>query len=123
MIMSGICLITENVQELAYFYSKLLDKIVEGDGNYSYIKMQNNHISFCSVDIEKSVAPEYSLPQKGGRSIIELNVEEIDILFNRVSELNFRIIKPIKTEPWGIRSFWVEDPDGNITSFCQRVEV
>ncbi|MBI9014695.1 MAG: hypothetical protein JEZ08_20830 [Clostridiales bacterium] len=117
MNISGICLVTEDVKSLVEFYEKLFDTTAEGDHRYGYIIFGDIHFSFCSDEIEKNIAPDYNLPSRGGRCIIEIRVDDVHKMYGRALELNCTIPKALKTEVWGVTSFWVEDPEGNIISF------
>lgn len=117
MNISGICLVTENVKSLVEFYETLFDTVAEGDHHYSYIVFGSTHFSICSYDIEKGIAPGYVLPKQGGRCIIEMKVNDVNKVYNRAIEMKCKIPKPLKTETWGVTSFWAEDPEGNIISF------
>jgi len=43
-------------------------------------------------------------------------VDDVDAEFARLSELNLASGPPTD-KPWGVRSFTVDDPDGNVVSF------
>lgn len=117
MNISGICLVTKDVKYLVEFYEELFDTVAEGDHHYAYIVFGDIHFSICSYDIEKDIAPGYNLPNQGGRCIIEMKVDNVHEMYNRILKTNCNILKPLKTEVWGVTSFWVQDLEGNIISF------
>jgi predicted enzyme related to lactoylglutathione lyase len=43
---------------------------------------------------------------------LTIEVSDVDILYRKAKELNYEIPYEIKDEPWGVRRFWVEDPNG-----------
>lgn len=118
MKFAGICLVTNNVDRLGDFYSELLNIEKCGDSNHTYFEFDNFHISICPKSLEESIAPGSTLGRDKSNNILEFSTETIDAKYQFVIEKGYKIIKPIKTEVWGIRSFWIEDPDGNIINFC-----
>ncbi len=42
--------------------------------------------------------------------------EAVDQLHARVQHRGLRIVYPLTDEPWGVRRFFVEDPDGRIVN-------
>jgi len=40
--------------------------------------------------------------------------EAVDQAHARVHDRGLRVVYPLTTEPWGVRRFFVEDPDGRI---------
>ena len=52
---------------------------------------------------------------------IEFEVEDVDQEFERLQAMNVEIVKPPTTQPWGRRSVWFRDPDGNIVNFYASV--
>jgi predicted enzyme related to lactoylglutathione lyase len=39
---------------------------------------------------------------------------DLDEAFAEAQRLGYEIVHPITTEPWGVRRFFVRDPDGNV---------
>ena len=48
-------------------------------------------------------------------------VANVDALYEEVRERGAKIVRPLQTEPWGMREFLVEDPDGHTFRFGQSV--
>jgi catechol 2,3-dioxygenase-like lactoylglutathione lyase family enzyme len=44
-------------------------------------------------------------------------VEDVDAEYERLKALNVEFVMLPTTHPWGARSFWFRDPDGNIVDF------
>ena len=40
----------------------------------------------------------------------------VDVAHERVRAMGMRIVYPLRNEPWGVRRFFVEDPDGRIVN-------
>jgi len=45
---------------------------------------------------------------------------EIDALFEEFKSNSARIIRPLEPRAWGVRDFYVEDPDGYILCFSEE---
>jgi predicted enzyme related to lactoylglutathione lyase len=41
-----------------------------------------------------------------------LQVRAVDDTYRRLAEAGIPVIRPPKTEPWGLRECWIADPDG-----------
>lgn len=53
---------------------------------------------------------------------ISMEVEDVDAVHAKASALGLPIVYPLTTEPWGVRRFFVTDPNGvviNVMSHCQ----
>jgi len=50
-------------------------------------------------------------------------VSGVRSLFTELEGRGARLIKPLTEEPWGCIDFYVEDPDGNILCFSERLNV
>jgi catechol 2,3-dioxygenase-like lactoylglutathione lyase family enzyme len=44
-------------------------------------------------------------------------VEDVDEEYERLKSLNVEFVKLPQNHPWGCRSLWFRDPDGNIIDF------
>lgn len=54
-----------------------------------------------------------------GSMTVELRVADVDAIFVRLAAENVQVVKPPTTQPWGRRSAWIRDPDGNIVNlYC-----
>ncbi|WP_113676184.1 VOC family protein [Vallitalea guaymasensis] len=122
MKFAGICFVTENVKELKDFYSNIFDVKVEGDNNFAYFKFEEQHISIFSKSGEEKIAPGSMDGIGYGGCMLEFNVTDVDERYEQLNKLNVQIIKKPSTTPWGIRSVWFKDPDGNTINFCCKVK-
>jgi catechol 2,3-dioxygenase-like lactoylglutathione lyase family enzyme len=44
------------------------------------------------------------------------DADAVDVAHERVRAMGMRIVYPLTNEPWGVRRFFVEDPDGRIVN-------
>jgi catechol 2,3-dioxygenase-like lactoylglutathione lyase family enzyme len=64
--------------------------------------------------------PNVSRRPFGGTATLFFVVTDVDALHDTVSR-HVPIVMPLKTQFYGMREFAVEDPDGHIITFAQRV--
>ena len=55
--------------------------------------------------------------------ILEFQVADVDQEYERLQSLSVEWVKPPTTQPWGNRSIYFRDPDGNLINFYARVSV
>lgn len=118
---TGICLITDDVASLAGFYAALLDRPVTGDARFAMVSALGATLSIFSVDGMEQMAPRSMVDAGRGAVTIEWEVDDVDSWFLRLRAAGTAIVKPPTTQPWGRRSVWLRDPDGNIINLFQRV--
>jgi predicted enzyme related to lactoylglutathione lyase len=42
---------------------------------------------------------------------LSIEVDDVDSLFVKAKEMHYEITYEVKDEPWGVRRFWVKDPN------------
>ena len=52
---------------------------------------------------------------------ISVEVEDVDTLHAEAVRRGLDIVYPLTDEPWGIRRFFVKDPDGTVINVAQHV--
>ena len=57
----------------------------------------------------------------GGTATVFFTIAGVDAFHDRV-QTHAKVIMPLKTQFYGMREFAVEDPDGHILTFAERVE-
>ncbi|MNN33303.1 Glyoxalase-like domain protein [compost metagenome] len=57
-----------------------------------------------------------------GGCTIEVEVENVDEEYKRLKKLDVKFIKLPETYPWGRRSLWIQDTDGNIVNIYTNVD-
>ena len=115
--LAGICLITHDVERLGRFYESVLQIPGQGDSRYFYFQTGTVQLSIFSVQGMEEMAPGSTIDSGTGRWTLEFQVEDVDAECTRLAALGVAFAKPLKTEPWGLRSVWFRDPDGNIVDF------
>jgi catechol 2,3-dioxygenase-like lactoylglutathione lyase family enzyme len=47
-------------------------------------------------------------------SVISIHTPHVDAAYEEAQRLGYEIARPLTTEPWGVRRFFVRAPDGNL---------
>lgn len=54
-------------------------------------------------------------------SVISVHVgDDVDQAYAEAQRRGYEIVHPLTTEPWGIRRFFVRDPDGNVINIVSH---
>ena len=120
-IVRGVCLITERVPDLTAFYADLLDAKANGDDRHASLDIGGMHVTFAHLSIMEEMAPGSLKGAGHGSFTLDIEVADVDAVFERVGEGSASVVKPPQSYPWGTRSLWLRDPDGNIVNLFQRV--
>lgn len=52
---------------------------------------------------------------------ISFEVSDIDLMYKKAKSNNYEITYPITNEPWGVRRFFVKDPNGVIINIMTHI--
>ena len=66
-------------------------------------------VTVMSKDARAPVAPDLSI-----------EVEDVDAVHARAVAAGFEIVYPLAEEPWGVRRFFVRDPNGSVVNVMQH---
>jgi catechol 2,3-dioxygenase-like lactoylglutathione lyase family enzyme len=119
--LTGISLITPDVIRLRAFYERVLQ--VEGEGDARHVEMHTTGagLTLFSWQGMEEMAPGSMTGAGHGGTIVGFEVADVDAEDARLRALGVPIVKPPQTYPWGTRSVWFRDPDGNLVNFFARV--
>lgn len=121
MRFSGICLVTKDVSKLSDFYKIVLQAEADGDDTFTMITTQGAELSIYSEEGMEQMAPGSMQNSGRGKYTLEFEVEDVDKEYERLKITNIIFVKLPTTQPWGRRSVWFRDPDGNIINFFAKV--
>jgi predicted enzyme related to lactoylglutathione lyase len=51
-------------------------------------------------------------------SVISVHTDDVEGASHEAQKFGYEIVKPITTEPWGVRRFFVRAPDGNVINIA-----
>jgi catechol 2,3-dioxygenase-like lactoylglutathione lyase family enzyme len=53
-------------------------------------------------------------------SVISVHTPDVEAAYAEAKELGYEIVKPLTTEEWGVRRFFVRAPDGTVLNVVQH---
>ena len=65
--------------------------------------------STAQINVHQSEGEEIS---DNGSVFLSIEVSDVDAMYNRAKKMGYKISYPITDEEWGVRRFFVKDPDG-----------
>ncbi len=119
--LNSVCIVTRDVRELRCFYQRVLQMTAEGDDAFATFSTPGADLSLFSVQGMEAMASSSMSGSGAGNCVLEFQVRDVDEEYERLKSLNVKIVKPPTTQPWGVRSVWFRDPDGNIVNFYAHV--
>ena len=112
------CLITNNVNELVQFYETALVLKAQRSGEtYAEFRTGAGVLAIFSAEAQEKYIPGSAEPAMNKGVILEFQVGDVDLEFARLQSLVKTWVKPPTTQPWGTRSVYFRDPDGNLVDF------
>ena len=66
-------------------------------------------LSVMKLDIKAGVHPD-----------ISIEVDDVDVVFERAAQAGADIVYPLTDEDWGLRRFFVRDPNGTVINVTQH---
>ncbi len=116
------CLITNDVKQLTDFYERVLQikPHASGDTYVEFLTDAGTLAIFDAGEQEKYI-PGAAQAGQNKSAILEFNVANVDQEYLRLQGIVKAWVKPPTTQPWGTRSIYFRDPDGNLVDFFTRV--
>jgi catechol 2,3-dioxygenase-like lactoylglutathione lyase family enzyme len=112
------CLITGNIRQLVEFYEPVLGlKAVWSSNDYAAFHTSVGVLAFFSSSAQEKYIPGVTAPGQNRSVILEFRVPDVDHEYARLQSLVKAWVKPPTTQPWGTRSVYFRDPDGNLVDF------
>jgi catechol 2,3-dioxygenase-like lactoylglutathione lyase family enzyme len=112
------CLITDNVNQLVQFYEPILALKAERSGDdYAEFRAGAGVLAVFSAAAQEKYIPGSAEAAKNISAILEFEVVDVDKEYARLQTLVKTWVKPPTTQPWGTRSIYFRDPDGNLVDF------
>ena len=121
MKLDGFGLFVEDMGTMIRFYRDVLGfeiKEAENTSNVYLIKDGTLFLLYGRKDFEKMTGRRYEYVKGlNGHSELALYVdtfEEVDLAFQKATELGAGVVMEPTTEPWGQRTCYISDPEGNL---------
>ena len=112
------CVITTNVKVLVDFYEAILQlKATKSGADYAEFPSDAGVLAIFSAAAQEKYIPGSTDAAKNKSVILEFRVSDVDQEYNRLQSIVKTWVKPPSTQPWGTRSIYFRDPDGNLVDF------
>ena len=112
------CLITGDVKRLVDFYELVLGLKAKWFGNdYAEFATSSSVLAIFSFAAQEKYIPGSSQAAANHSLILEFKVADADQEYRRLHGIVKVWVKPPTTQPWGTRSIYFRDPDGNLVDF------
>ncbi|MBT4497684.1 MAG: VOC family protein [Gemmatimonadetes bacterium] len=116
MNFTGVCLHTDDIPRLRTFYQQVLRIDPEGGDVHCVFSIPGGTLTMFTIEGSEEMAPGSMTGVGYGGVFLEFQVDDIDAEFARLQSPDFHWVKPPETYPWGRRSAWLRDLDGNIVN-------
>jgi predicted enzyme related to lactoylglutathione lyase len=106
-------ILSERFDESRAFYSGVIG-LEEGEGLDWILFFGGDdrrvQLSVMKLDIAAHTHPDVSI-----------EVDDVDDVYGRAIQAGARIVYPLTDEPWGLRRFFVQDPNGAVINVTQHL--
>ena len=112
------CLITNDVKALTAFYSQVLQIEPRKSGDdYVEFPTKVGTLAIFAATAQEKYIPGSATAGQNHSSILEFRVGNVDEEYARLLPMVKSWVKGPTTQPWGTRSIYFRDPDGNLVDF------
>lgn len=114
----NVCLITSDVRRLVDFYEPVLRLEAKWSGkDYAEFHTEVGVLAIFSAAAQERYIPGSADAGKNQSMVLQFRVADVDQEYLRLQSLVKTWVKTPSTQPWGTRSFYFRDPDGNLVDF------
>jgi catechol 2,3-dioxygenase-like lactoylglutathione lyase family enzyme len=111
-------LITNDVKRLVEFYEHVLAQEAKKTGeDYAEFPTAVGVLAIFSADAQERYIPGSAEAAKNKSVVLQFRVDDVDQQYLRLQGFVKTWVKPPTTQPWGTRSIYFRDPDGNLVDF------
>jgi uncharacterized glyoxalase superfamily protein PhnB len=121
-VLINACVITSDVKRLVAFYEPVLKQKAKWSGeDYAEFATGVGVVAIFSSSAQEKYIPGSAEAAQNRSIILELKVADVDAEYRRLQGTVTTWVKPPTTQPWGRRSIYFRDPDGNLIDFFSPV--
>jgi catechol 2,3-dioxygenase-like lactoylglutathione lyase family enzyme len=112
------CLVSDHVKRLVDFYESVLKIKAKWSGDdYAEFLTDASTLAIFSASAQEKYIPGSADAARNRSAILEFEVADADQEYKRLQPLVKVWVKGPTTQPWGTRSIYFRDPDGNLVDF------
>lgn len=121
MQFASIRLVTREFERLLAFYQQLsgLAPVRLADG-FAEIRLKGAILAITSELLVQRFNAGAATAASNRSAILELQVDDVDVVCERMQAMCVAIVMPATVMPWGNRSLLVRDPDGTLVNIFSR---
>ncbi|MFI8075073.1 VOC family protein [Streptomyces sp. NPDC086033] len=101
--------------------TRVLDAEVEGEAPFARVTVPGAVLPFFGTRGMQSMVPGSTAATASGSFAVEFRVTDVDARHEPPAAQGVEMLEPPTTQPWGRRSVWLRDPDGDIVNLYQEV--
>ena len=121
-VLVNTCLITDSVEKLVDFYEPVLQiKAKRIGSDYAEFQTSRGVLAIFSAAAQERYIPRSAIAGHNQSVIVEFRVGDVDREYRRLQRVVKVWVKPPTTQPWGTRSIYFRDPDGNLVDLFMPV--
>jgi catechol 2,3-dioxygenase-like lactoylglutathione lyase family enzyme len=102
-----------DIEEAKSFYAGYLGLSTE-EFNMGWVARYTSPDSKANIQL---VTRDATAPED---SVISVHTDDVEGAYEEAQQLGYEIVKPIATELWGVRRFFVRAPDGNVINIVRH---
>jgi catechol 2,3-dioxygenase-like lactoylglutathione lyase family enzyme len=111
-------LLTDDLEAKREFYAGFLGfDVAMDEPGFTMFASPSNRTAQVTVADRNTPALDRGISQ----AQLSVEVEDVDALHAEAQRRGLEIVYPLTDEPWGIRRFFVRDPDGTVINVAQHV--
>jgi catechol 2,3-dioxygenase-like lactoylglutathione lyase family enzyme len=116
--LANACLISNDTKRLVHFYEPILKVKAKWSGeDYAEFRTSVGVLAVFAAEAQEKYIPGSARAAQNRSVILEFSVPDVDLEYKRLQSLVRVWVKPPTTQPWGTRSIYFRDPDGNLVDF------
>ena len=121
MKFASVRVVTRDIDGLVEFYQRLtgMEAVRPADG-FAEMRFEGATLAISSEHLIELFNVGAATAAANRSAILEFEVEDVDVVFERMNASGANIVMPTTSMPWGNRSLLLRDPDGNLVNIFSR---
>lgn len=117
-VLINTCVISKDVKSLAAFYAQILKTEPQFDsGIYVEFRTGAGVLAIFDAAAQEKYIPGSATGEANRSVVLQFRVDDVDAEYARLKSVVKTWVKGPTTQPWGTRSIYFRDPDGNLVDF------